>query len=250
MKTKTVNARKTKPMRFRISGTSRAARKFVNKADYEASTSSNFAPAAASASRALCEKRTSRKTRPCGSVFPGLVPPRIFTPSRSFLSLPFSLSDCGVPIGQIAEIDDREGRAEVPDVARLLRIAQTMREPAGPRRLTAFEARPFPAPGTDGLSLPALAAGLHQTRTVAAPDAGTFRPRSLLRRQPAEGQRRALRGRSAALGPVEGNALHGCSPSLCRHLMRSTLSRRARAASQPARRCAASAAPRSSPGRR
>src|SRR5579883_1836256 len=87
-----------------------------------------------------------------------------------------------VPVRQVVQIDDRELRAEMPDVARLLRVAAAMRQTALP------------------WCLAALTAGLDHTRTVPAPDASALGPAALRRAQCAQRHARAAAGRNCRCG--------------------------------------------------
>ena len=106
---------------------------------------------------------------------------KIFTPSSVFFKRPFSSKrfrrdlHAYVPGRELIQIDDREARAEMSDIASLLRIAALMRQTARPWRLSAFERGPLAAAGTNGLTFAAFAAGFHHARTVTATDALTLR---------------------------------------------------------------------------
>src|SRR5579872_2778741 len=81
-----------------------------------------------------------------------------------------------VPVGKIVQIHNGVVRAEMADVARLLRVAAPMRKATLPRRLTAFECGTFAAARTDGLAFSAFSAGLHHAGTVPAADARALGP--------------------------------------------------------------------------
>src|SRR5579885_1371415 len=84
-----------------------------------------------------------------------------------------------IPVRQVVQIDDRELRAEMPDVARFLRVAAAMGQTALPRRLTALERRTLAAARTNRLAFAAFTAGFDHTRTVPAPDASALGPAAL-----------------------------------------------------------------------
>ena len=171
--------------RWRISGTSTAARRLSNTLSLlpgRLRLAPRCRAGGASASRALPEKTHVAETSvPAAASCRSFAPPRIFTPSSRDLRMPAALSvratlrsTCPTP--QLVQVDDRETVTEMSDVARLLRITAIVRQSPGPRRLSAFERRSLTAARTHGLTLAAFATGLDHARTMSASDALALRP--------------------------------------------------------------------------
>src|SRR5579884_183850 len=201
MNTNTANAKKTNSTRWRMSGTSSAARRLFSKLlafDCGARGLQSFA-------RTVREKHVA-EAQTAGKRFTGFTAAedlhavlRGFDLLGNFERLRRDFN-ARVPIGQIVQIHDRKLRAEMSDVASLLRIAAAMREPALPGRLSAFERRAFAAAGTHRLTFAAFAAGLNHAGTVTAAHARAFGPAARCRLDLCEFENRTVAAGNFSFG--------------------------------------------------
>src|SRR5579883_373884 len=175
MKTNHANAKHTKRIRCRISGTSTAARRLLNIRIVEGGAGGNQRVPRALRKEYVAGTQSGRQ-RHSGASAQNLnaVEQRL---DQAAIAQRVGVDlDRRVPGRQATEIHDGQPRAEMAAVARLLRVTATVRKAPRPGGLAAFEGRTLAAAGTHGLPLAAFTAGLDHTRTVTAADALTLGP--------------------------------------------------------------------------
>src|SRR5579884_244360 len=183
MNTNTANAKKTNSTRCRMSGTRSAARRlFSNSATLRQGRVFDLRACGGQRLARAVGEHDVAKTQAAGKRLAVLAAAQNFHAVAHGLDLLRDLERLRrhfhrrVPVREIVQIHYRVLRAEVADVARLLRVTAAMRKPALPRRLAALECGAFAAARTNRLTFAAFTAGFHHTGTVAAPDARALRP--------------------------------------------------------------------------